>query len=1021
MEGTYIIDGSINVPNKVTLTGTSASTIIKLKNSINANINAVTNSNIATGSDIAITNITFDGNKTNNSSGAQYAIYLDGMGTGTSNGRPGATINTVRTTSFRNAGVYLTNSSSNSITNSSFKNGSTGVYLIASSNNNTISGNTMDANSDNMIFNASNYNKVDGNIISYGAGNNVYTTASAYNNFSNNIVISSGSNGFQITSSTHSIFADNTINSNGSEGISLASSSNFNTISGNKLHDNGGANNNNSISLSNSDSNLITSNNTTDTSCTTTCYAIYIVNAGSDTNYLANNTLGTGSINDAGTGTIYGGQTNSAGNYLIQPAGTIALMKNTNVTGALTVTTTISTGSTPTVRVAADGQLQNVYITPNSTVKVGTSRGILFTDTAGTLSLLTPGSANECLSNDGTNFVWAGCSGSGGGTDAYKNGGANLTTNIASACGTTATTRIATSFDTNIVNPTIGLCANSDLDLTTNNISRINVAANGDIKVLSNSGNSTEKFVVRTQYTGSPAQHFNTLRVDTSSDTLGRVGIGLLYGTAPDVRLDIGGNATSTGSTTNGGLQVRASTAPGVSMNASNGGGAQSSGRIYFDELTGKFKVSENGGAYVNLIQTTSSSPFELAGNTVSSQATLGTLNGFALRVVTNNVERLAFDTSGNITFKSSSFVDFNDASNLNTLLRVDRFNSSVLINTTSAMGGAALNVGGMINATGYKVGGTDGATLSCGAGNQALSSFSFVGGILVSGACATNNSDLAEAYNSTDSIEPGELVMAAGSFATSVSRATASGEHKLMGIVSTDPAQTIGTSQVPNGYPIALSGRVPTKVNGEGGPISIGDKITISSVDGIGKKATTAGMIVGTAVETFDGVGTGTIEVFVNLSYYEPSDTSVLQGGAATFASLQVSGQATLTNLTVTGTTSVQNIIIGGHIITSSGQPTVEVRSESGIDASAAIEGNDTAGTIVITTGDTTAIGSLAKIIFSERYNKSPKIVLSPSSDTAAALNYYKGDTTDESFMFNVTNLPSSNTTYKFDYFISE
>ena len=69
----------------------------------------------------------------------------------------------------------------------------------------------------------------------------------------------------------------------------------------------------------------------------------------------------------------------------------------------------------------------------------------------------------------------------------------------------------------------------------------------------------------------------------------------------------------------------------------------------------------------------------------------------------------------------------------------------------------------------------------------------------------------------------------------------------------------------ISNSRPVALSGRVPVKVNNEGGSIVIGDRITLSSVAGVGKKATATSETVGVALEAMNDVS-GTIEVFVSL-----------------------------------------------------------------------------------------------------------------------------------------------------------
>jgi WD40 repeat protein len=340
------------------------------------------------------------------------------------------------------------------------------------------------------------------------------------------------------------------------------------------------------------------------------------------------------------------------------------------------------------------------------------------------------------------------------------------------------------------------------------------------------------------------------------------------------------------------------------------------------------------------------------------------------------------------------------------------------------------LDVAGDINtSTGFRVGGAAGVSLSCSGATQTLGNVTVTGGIITAASCATNSSDLAENYASTDNLTAGEIVMTSG-VATSVNRATSAHRGDVIGVVSTAPGILIGTEQVPDGYPIALSGRVPVKVSNENGPIAVGDKITISSVAGVGMKATTSGMIVGTALEAFNGEE-GTVEVFVNASYWAPSASETLQGATAEFTSLNVSGEATIAtlsvgtvtvtgNITVHGLLTVANIVVNGHVITASGKPTVEAQAALN-GGNVTVEGTDTVGTITITTGSTPTAGELAKIIFSQTYSKAPRVIVSPSNEAAADFAYYKGDVSLDDFMLNAKFAPAANTTYVFDYFIAE
>jgi hypothetical protein len=94
---------------------------------------------------------------------------------------------------------------------------------------------------------------------------------------------------------------------------------------------------------------------------------------------------------------------------------------------------------------------------------------------------------------------------------------------------------------------------------------------------------------------------------------------------------------------------------------------------------------------------------------------------------------------------------------------------------------------------------------------------------------------------------------------------------------------------------PVALSGRVITKVSNNNGPIKIGDSITASNIPGVGMKATQAGQVIGKALENFNPENNevGQIIVFVNLSWYDPdvylTDTGNLNIGQTGDGSYQV------------------------------------------------------------------------------------------------------------------------------------
>jgi hypothetical protein len=114
----------------------------------------------------------------------------------------------------------------------------------------------------------------------------------------------------------------------------------------------------------------------------------------------------------------------------------------------------------------------------------------------------------------------------------------------------------------------------------------------------------------------------------------GYVGIGT---TAPGSILDI-----------NGALSTRGMSAPSTSP--------AGQGRIYFDSTANKFKVSENNGAYVDLVSAGGGSgDITNGGNTTGSAVVIGTNDAQSLQLETNNSPAMTILSGGNVGIGSSS------------------------------------------------------------------------------------------------------------------------------------------------------------------------------------------------------------------------------------------------------------------------------------------------------------------------------------------------------------------------------
>ncbi|MEK7116010.1 MAG: hypothetical protein AAB879_01300 [Patescibacteria group bacterium] len=138
---------------------------------------------------------------------------------------------------------------------------------------------------------------------------------------------------------------------------------------------------------------------------------------------------------------------------------------------------------------------------------------------------------------------------------------------------------------------------------------------------------------------------------------------------------------------------------------------------------------------------------------------------------------------------------------------------------------------------------------------------------------------DYAERYESDDALLPGDLVTTDLRGVNKVKRST-SPTDSILGIVSTKPGFITGGS-LRGTYPIALAGRVPTRVSSRNGSIAQGDYLTASSIPGVAMKALRAGNTIGIALEPFTSREEGRISVFVKSGWHGENLTA--DGGKST------------------------------------------------------------------------------------------------------------------------------------------
>lgn len=167
----------------------------------------------------------------------------------------------------------------------------------------------------------------------------------------------------------------------------------------------------------------------------------------------------------------------------------------------------------------------------------------------------------------------------------------------------------------------------------------------------------------------------------------------------------------------------------------------------------------------------------------------------------------------------------------------------------------------------------------------------------------SVGGADIAERYQSSEPVYPGDIVTIDSPVADGVASVKLSDtpyDPKVIGIVTTNPGIVMDENLVdlnwnaasrnsPDRPAVALAGRVPLKVSTQNGNIQVGDPITTSSIPGVGVKAVKAGNIVGKALESFscedelldplsstDSAATtsvceGKVLALINISWYDP------------------------------------------------------------------------------------------------------------------------------------------------------
>ena len=243
----------------------------------------------------------------------------------------------------------------------------------------------------------------------------------------------------------------------------------------------------------------------------------------------------------------------------------------------------------------------------------------------------------------------------------------------------------------------------------------------------------------------------------------------------------------------------------------------------------------------------------------------LGDDANFSTTVNTALGNRLAIDATITLTGAITGTASF--SSNTATVTTTVASNSVALgTNTTgnyvSAGAVAGNGLTGGLSAEGGTFTVTSNAT-DTNTGNTIVfrdSNGDFSAGVISATSTSARYADLAELYLADADYEPGTVVIFGG--AAEVTECIRDNDHTVAGVVSTDPALTMN-SDLENGIAIALTGRVPVKVDGDVNP---GDLLVTSQKKGYAMVNNNArsGTILGKAISR---ISENLVEVLIILA----------------------------------------------------------------------------------------------------------------------------------------------------------
>jgi hypothetical protein len=130
--------------------------------------------------------------------------------------------------------------------------------------------------------------------------------------------------------------------------------------------------------------------------------------------------------------------------------------------------------------------------------------------------------------------------------------------------------------------------------------------------------------------------------------------------------------------------------------------------------------------------------------------------------------------------------------------------------------------------------------------------------------------------------------------------------------------------------------------------------------------------------------------------------------------------GTVTATQLVANNLTLNNNLTLTHHIIAGGATPGRSNGSALGSGGTSSVSGSDTAGSVNINTGGSPSPGCFITVNFTQKYNATPHVIVTPVGSAAAGVNFYVTRSTSSFSICGAAAAPGSQS-FGFDYMVIE